>query len=224
MKRLIRVLYGRAIRKHPRSNFTSPVASTPGFGAQGSLHWLAVLCLWSHDHESPDKQVDFFATRPSIFPSGGRKANEYQTPSLMILKCPYACSLAQSIFRLSQHASSRDTFSNPLPTHIPHLPSLIPNIINIKLPHAQPRFSNVVLASFELIPLTPNALTCVPFLSLCSPTATFQLSSSVRTKTYLLPSWSRMLARKMCSFVLFSSPVCRSRNLLEVLLGDEDAE
>lgn len=57
-----------------------------------------------------------------------------------------------------------------------------------------PAFSSMALLSFCAIPLTPSARTCVPLLSLCRPTATFHPSSSCKTKTYRLPSVSRMLA------------------------------
>jgi hypothetical protein len=72
--------------------------------------------------------------------------------------------------------------------------------------YAHPRFSINALVSFGGSPLTANALTCVPLLSLCKPIATFQPSLCDSTKTYFFPSWSRMLARRTCKPII--SPLC----------------
>lgn len=57
-----------------------------------------------------------------------------------------------------------------------------------QLTQVQPMPSKIAFVSFNGIPLTPNARTCVPLLNRCRPTATFHPSSSGRMKTYRLPS------------------------------------
>lgn len=79
-------------------------------------------------------------------------------------------------------------------------------------------FSKIPFVSFALIPLTPRARTCVPLRSLCRPTATFQPSSSCNTKTYRLPSRSRILARSTWS--PFDSPLCGKARLLDLSLNE----
>lgn len=86
-------------------------------------------------------------------------------------------------------------------------------------PQPQPKFPKIPFVSFALIPLTPNARTCVPRRSRCSPTATFQPSSSCKTKTYRLPSRSRILARSTWSPL--DSPLCEEA-LLSDLSPNED--
>lgn len=102
---------------------------------------------------------------------------------------------AHSTENIPTHSSSHSSARGALSFHISR-----------PLPH--PRLSNVPLASPALIPLTPKALTCDPFLNLCKPTATFQLSSSAITNIYLFPSASLMLALRTCKRALFNSPVC----------------
>ena len=46
-----------------------------------------------------------------------------------------------------------------------------------------PMFSRIAFVSLTAMPLTPKALTWVPLLSRCSPTETFQPSSSCKTNT-----------------------------------------
>src|SRR6266536_6594038 len=92
---------------------------------------------------------------------------------------PFLCNDNPTTFLDIDHHSTQDL-------HQQHFHFKSPNP-HVKA-HPHPRFSNVPLASLLLIPLTPSALTCVPFLSLCNPTATFQLSSSVITNTYFFPS------------------------------------
>ena len=60
----------------------------------------------------------------------------------------------------------------------------------------QPRFSIKAFVSFGGSPVTPNARTWVPRRNRCKPTATFHPSDCEIMKTYFLPSWSRMLARR----------------------------
>lgn len=62
----------------------------------------------------------------------------------------------------------------------------------------KPRLLRRALHSLAGRPATFNPRTWDPRRSRCIPGPTFQPSKSCSTKTYLLPSWSRMLARTTC--------------------------
>ena len=85
--------------------------------------------------------------------------------------------------------------------------------------HIHPIFSKIAFVSLAAMPLTPNALTCVPLRSRCSPTATFQPSSSCKTNTYLFPSWSRILALRTCSPL--NSPLCGTMLMSDFIRMDD---
>ena len=86
-------------------------------------------------------------------------------------------------------------------------------------PQIHPMLSKIAFVSLTAMPLTPNALTCVPLLSRCSPTATFQPSSSCKTNTYFLPSWSLILALRTCSPL--NSPLCDGKLPSDLVRTDD---
>ena len=92
--------------------------------------------------------------------------------------------------------------------------SLLPRSVNTVF-HVQPNPSRIAFVSLTAMPLTPKALTWLPLLNRCRPTATFQPSSSCSTTTYLLPSWSRMVALRTC--IPLNSPLCARRLVPRVM-------
>ena len=160
----------------------------------------------------------FLAPKPKDMRTFSKNINESSTPQ--VLDCTSVCTqvLSPLWYLIQSIASLVYTFNSVAHMHM--LNAVIFNVAQTRRKGASivdlligvlhsthplfhftqsgyqvhPAFSSMALLSFCAIPLTPSARTCVPLLSLCRPTATFHPSSSCKTKTYRLPSVSRMLA------------------------------